>query len=142
MSDTVTVQATPWYGSTGFWNGVILAASGLVVGFPTAEGQTAVGALFALFASGNAIRLALKGTKIDLKAWITNKNTWNYIGATVVAIVPAIPVGLFEKVGELATAALGGNWQGILTALFSIGTMLYFWLKPTTTPGTATNTTR
>jgi hypothetical protein len=142
MSNTVTVTASPWYASSGFWNGVILAASGLVVGFPTEAGQDGVAALFALFASGNAIREALRGKTVDLKAWITNKNTWNYIGATVVAIVPAIPVGLFEKVGELATAALGGNWQGILTALFSIGTMLYFWLKPTTTPGTATNTTR
>lgn len=134
MSDTPAVQTTPWYGSTGFWNGLILAASGLVVGFPTAEGQSAVGALFALFASGNAIRLALKGAKIDLKAWISNKNTWNYIGATVVAIVPTIPVGVFEKAGDLATSALGGNWQGILTALFSIGTMLYFWLKPNPAP--------
>ena len=135
MSNTVTVTASPWYASSGFWNGVILAASGLVVGFPTEAGNDGVAALFALFASGNAIREALRGKTVDLKAWITNKNTWNYIGATIIAIFPMIPADLFARLGDLATAAIGGNWQGILTALFSIGTMLYFlFKKPTTTP--------
>lgn len=143
MSNTVTVTASPWYASSGFWNGVILALGGLVIGFPTGSAHDIVASLFALFASGNAVREALRGKTIDVKAWITNKNTWNYIGATIIAIFPMIPADLFTRLGDLATAAIGGNWQGILTALFSIGTMLYFlFKKPTTTPGTATNTTR
>ncbi len=143
MSNTVTVTASPWYASSGFWNGVLLAASGLVVGFPTEAGNDGVAALFALFASGNAIREALRGKTVDLKAWITNKNTWNYIGATIIAIFPMIPADLFARLGDLATAAIGGNWQGILTALFSIGTMLYFlFKKPTTTPEPAPGTAR
>ena len=97
MSNTVTVTASPWYASSGFWNGVILAASGLVVGFPTEAGNDGVAALFALFASGNAIREALRGKTVDLKAWITNKNTWNYIGATIIAIFPMIPADLFTR---------------------------------------------
>ena len=130
---STTTKTTPWYGSTGFWNGVILAASGLLVGFPTGPGHDAVSAIFALFASGSAIREALSGKHVDFKGWILNKNTWNYIGATVVAIVPALPIDMFSKAGDLVASAIGGNWQGILTALFSIGTMLYFWLKPNPT---------
>jgi len=44
----------------------------------------------------------------------------------VIAIFPMIPADLFTRLGDLATAAIGGNWQGILTAVFSIGTMIYF----------------
>jgi len=124
-----TTTQTKWYASSGFWNGVILAFSGLVVGFPSGAAHDIVASLFAIFASGAAAREALKGKTIDVKAWITNKNTWNYIGATVIAIFPMIPADLFTRLGDLATAAIGGNWQGILTALFSIGTMVYFWFR-------------
>lgn len=135
MSNTTETTPSKWYASSGFWNGVILALSGLVVGFPTGEGHDIVASLFALFASGNAIREFLRGKTVDFKGWITNKNTWNYIGTTIVAIFPMIPSDLFTRLGDLATAAIGGNWQGIITALFSIGTMVYFiFKKPEPTP--------
>lgn len=131
-----TTEQTPskWYASSGFWNGVILALSGLVVGFPTGEGHDIVASLFALFASGNAIREFLRGRTVDVKAWLLNRNTWNYLGATIIAIFPMLPADLFTRLGDLAAAAIGGNWQGILTALFSIGTMIYFLVKKPATP--------
>lgn len=129
-----TTVKTPWYGSSGFWNGVILVLSGLVVGFPTGAAHDAIAALFALFASGAAIREGLSGKHLQFKSWVNDKNTWNYLAATLVAIVPSIPVGFVQSVGELVSSALGGNWQGILTAVFSVGTMLYFWLRPKPAP--------
>jgi hypothetical protein len=141
MSEIVK-SSTKWYASSGFWNGVILAFGGLVIGFPAGDARDVVAALFALFASGNAIREALRGAKFNLKEWLKNGNTWNYLGATVIAIFPMIPIDLFPRIGELVSAALGGNWQGIITALFSIGTMLYFWLKPKPTPVPLPNNTK
>jgi len=46
-----------------------------------------------------------------------------------VAIVPALPGDFFLRVRDLIDSILGGNWQGIVTALFSIATMLYFIIK-------------
>ncbi len=125
---------TPWYGSTGFWNGLVLALSGLVVGFPAGDSSNAIAALFALFASGNAIRDGLSGKHLDVKAWALSKNTWNYLAATIVAIVPMFPAEIVQSAGDAVAAAIGGNWQGIFVAVFSIGTTLYYWLKPSGKP--------
>lgn len=125
-----TQSSTKWWGSSGFWNGLVLAVSGLFVGFPTGAASDAVSAIFALVTSGMAIRSGLSGKHPDWRAWLANKNTWNYLGATIVAILPTVPVGLFQEIGNAVSAALGGNWQGILVAVFSIGTMIYYWLRP------------
>jgi len=121
-----------WQG-TNFWIALILAFGGLFVGFPESDARNIVGAIFAAIASAGAIREKLKGaTKVDWKDWLRSPNTWNYIGAAVVAIVPALPGDFFLRVRDLIDSILGGNWQGIVTALFSIATMLYFIIrKPT-----------
>lgn len=121
-----------WQG-TNFWIALILAFGGLFVGFPESDARNIVGAIFAAIASAGALREKLKGaTKVDWKDWLRSPNTWNYIGAAVVAIVPALPGDFFLRVRDLIDSILGGNWQGIVTALFSIATMLYFIIrKPT-----------
>jgi len=49
-----------------------------------------------------------------------------------------IPVDLFARLGDLARAAIGGNWQGIVTAVFSIATILYYIFRKPATVATAT----
>lgn len=112
--------------SSNFWIALVLTIGGLWVGFPEGEAQGTVSALFALIASAGLLRNKLKDLQIDWRAWLSSKNTWNYLAAALTAAIPAIPLDLFDRLQDLATALIGGNWQGILTALFSIGTMLYY----------------
>lgn len=118
-----------WQG-TNFWVALVLFFGGLFVGFPDGEAKHAVEAVFAAIAAVFAVRERVKGLGIDWKAWITSKNTWNYLGAFVTAIIPAIPLDLFARLNDLAVAIIGGNWQGIVTSVFSIATILYYLLKP------------
>ncbi len=133
------MNKTKFWQGTNFWVALVLAIGGLFVGFPEGEAHNIVAAIFAVIAGAGAIREKVKGG-VDVKAWVSSKNTWNYIAAAVTAAIPMIPADLFSRLHELATAAIGGNWQGIVTASFSIATMIYYiFRKPKTTPGTATN---
>ncbi len=116
-------------GGTNFWVAITLAFGGLFVGFPEGEAKIVVESIFAGVAGIFALREKLKSTKIDWKAWIASKNTWNYLGTAIVSIVPAIPLELFQRLGELGTSILGGNWQGIAAAVFSIATILYYLIR-------------
>ena len=118
-----------WQG-TNFWIALVLAFGGLFIGFPEGEARNIVSGIFGLIATAGLFREKLKtSVKVDWKDWIRSPNTWNYIGAAVVAIVPALPSDFFTRVRDLIDAILGGNWQGIVTALFSIATMIYFIIK-------------
>jgi len=118
-------QKSPWE-SSNFWIAVVLAVGGLFVGFPQDEARWFVEALFGIVASVGLIREKVKNTSVDWKAWLRSVNTWNYLAAAVVALIPAIPSELFVRLRDLADASLSGNWQGIITALFSIGTIIYY----------------
>ena len=122
----MSTQTQKWYQSPNFYTALILAFGGLFVGFPEGEGRVLVGSVFGTISAAMLIRQRLKTSTVDWRAWLTSKNTWNYLAAAVTAILPIIPVDLFNRLRDLADAALGGNWQGIITALFSIGTMIYY----------------
>ena len=124
-----------WQG-TNFWIALILAFGGVFVGFPEGEAKYAIEAIFATIAALFAVREKVKDLTIDWKAWITSKNTWNYLAAALTAVFPLIPLDLFAKLNELITAIIGGNWQGIVTAIFSIATMLYYIFRKPTQPTT------
>lgn len=123
----MSTQATakPFWQSTNFWTTTALLVGGLFVGFPDGEARTAVGLIFAIMASVGAIRERLKTSTLGWKAWISNKNTWAYLGVIVTAIVPILPGELFQHFGTIAEAAIGGNYQGILVGLFSAIPIIY-----------------
>lgn len=123
-----------WQG-TNFWIALVLAVGGLFVGFPQGEARDIVAAVFALIGAAGAIREKVKDLQIDWRAWLGSKNTWNYIATVFVSIFPMLPADLFARLADLFNALLGGNWQGVVTAVFSIATMLYyiFVKKPTAT---------
>jgi len=123
------VEKKFWQG-TNFWVAFALLAAGLsTVVIPDDLVRAVIMGASAFLSGLFLIREKVKGAGIDLKAWLASKNTWNYLATVVIAIVPTIPADLFTRLHELATAILGGNWQGIVTALFSIATMLYFIIK-------------
>ena len=118
-----------WQG-TNFWIALILAVGGLFVGFPEGEARAIVAGLFGLVAAAGAFREKLKGvTVVPWRDWLRSPNTWNYIAAAVTATLPALPVDFFQRLRDLIDALLGGNWQGVVTAVFSIATMLYYIIR-------------
>jgi len=117
------VNKSFWQG-TNFWVAIILLIGGFFVGFPQEDAVTAVNGVFALVATIFGIREKVKGT-VTFKEWIAGSNTWNYIAAAVVSIIPAIPLELFHSLKEILQAAVGGNWQGIAVGVFSLATIVY-----------------
>lgn len=128
MSATQTTGG-PWWLSTNFALTAVLLVGGLFVGFERADAVTGVTAVSTFIALFGALREKIKG--VDFKAWIGNKNTWAYLGTIVVTFVPAIPVELFQHAGDIAAAAIGGNYQGILVGLFAAIPIIYnLFFKP------------
>lgn len=134
MANTTQTKATggPWWLSTNFALTVSLLVGGIFVGFDSADAQSGVASIAGLIATIGAIREKVKGT--DFKGWLTNSNTWAYIGTIVVTFVPTLPVELFQQLGDIARSAIGGNWQGILVGVFALGTTLYQIFKPKPAP--------
>ena len=101
MENTANQPLKFWQG-TNFWIALVLAVGGLFVGFPEGDARNIVGGVFALIASAGALREKLKGAAIvNWKDWIRSTNTWNYIGAAIVAIVPALPGDFFLRLRDL-----------------------------------------
>lgn len=121
---------TKFWQGTNFWIALVLAIGGLFVGFPADDARNLIASLFGTIAGAGLLREKLKGIqKVDWKTWLRSPNTWNYIAAFVTAIIPTIPATLFTDLRSLVDSLLGGNWQGIVTALFSIATMIYYIIK-------------
>lgn len=122
-------KAAPWWLSTNFALTFIMLIGGLFVGFDKVDAQTGVASIASLIAVFGAVREKVKG--LDVKAWLSNKNTWAYLGTIVVTFVPILPGELFQHLGSIAEAAIGGNYQGILVCLFSAIPIIYnLFIKP------------
>jgi hypothetical protein len=128
MINTTQTSGGPWWLSTNFALTVVLVIGGFFVGFDRVDAQTGVTALAGAVAAFGALREKIKG--VDFKGWLGNTNTWAYLGTIVVTFVPTLPVELFQQLGDIASAAIGGNWQGILVGVFALGTTLYQIFKP------------
>lgn len=120
---------TKFWQGTNFWVAAVLAIGGIFVGFPADNARLFVEMLVGTVASAFLIREKVKGLHPDWLAWIKSPNTWNYLATAIIAIVPAIPAELFQRLRELLDAALIGNWQGIVSGVFSIATIIYYIVK-------------
>ena len=101
---------------------------GFFVGFPQDDAKHFVEMLFATIAGGFALREQLKNLRPDAEKWLLSGNFVNYLLAGIVAIVPNFP-NIGEPLQQTLTGIIGGNWQGILTGVFSLATMLFYWVK-------------
>lgn len=126
-----TSKAAPWWLSTNFALTFIMLIGGLFVGFDKVDAQTGVASIASLIAVFGAVREKVKG--VDVKAWISNKNTWAYLGTIFVTFIPMLPGELFQHLGSIAEAAMGGNYQGVLVGLFAAIPIIYnLFFKPKT----------
>jgi hypothetical protein len=127
-----------WWQSSNFWTAVVLVIGGFFVGFPEVAGTEAVAGVFALIAVGKTLHNYFKTAAFDWRSWLDDANFWNYLATVVVAVFPTLPSGAIENLETAVRSAIGGNWQGLIIALFSLGTILYKTLKPQPgDPGTA-----
>ena len=107
--------------STNFWTAVVLLVGSVWVGFPEGAAGQAVGAVFALVASGAIIRNFVKSAgKPNLLQALMSSNFWAQLGTVVVSVLPLIPAQAITDLETIVQSILGGNWQGAIVAAFSL----------------------
>lgn len=133
-----TAQSVPTlkdsFFSTNFILAVVLLFGGLFVGFPEGEARTLVAGLFTVIGSVGAFRVFFKNAEFSPRKWITNSNTWNYLSTIFIALFPVLTPEFFPAAKNVLDAALTGNFQGILTALISLGTIVWNIFKTSQIP--------
>jgi hypothetical protein len=122
--------------STNFILAVVLLVGGLFVGFPKGEAEKVVASLFTLIGSVGAFRVFFKTAEFSPVKWIQNSNTWNYLSTIFIALFPVLTPDVFTALRAAIEAGIGGNWQGILTALISLATILWNVFKNAKLPKT------
>jgi len=111
--------------STNFWLNVALLVGGLFA--LSADVVTNV------FAAGVSI-IAFVGAfrslvqKPDLRAWLTDANTWVYLANILLVLIPSIPVDMFRHMYDFFVSLLGKDYQGVILALFSLTNIVLRWL--------------
>lgn len=125
----------PFYQSTNFWISVLLAGGALFVGFPEGQARDLVASMFGLISAFGVVRNYFKtGPQFEWKKF-GSANFWNYVAAFVTAMVPVnLPPELFTSLQDMASAIIGGNWQGILVAVFSVASIVYHIIQSNTGP--------
>lgn len=125
------MKQNPFYTSSNFWTFVVLTIGALFVGFPEGAAKETVSAVFALIAAGKGLQEWIKNRPAFKPATAINQsNFWGYLATAVTAAVPIIPLEAFDYLQDAIAAAIGGNWQGIFTALIGLATIVYNLVKP------------
>ena len=120
----------PFYTSSNFWTFLALAIGALFVGFPEDAAKETVSAIFAIFAAFRGVREWIKNNpKFKEEGEDNNSNFWAYLATAVTAAFPLVPIEIFDNLQAIIAAAIGGNWQGVFTALFALATILYNLLR-------------
>lgn len=131
MTDSKKITSntkTPFWQGSNFYVALVLMIGGFFVGFPEGDAKHFVEMLFATVAGGFGLREQLKNLRPDAEKWVLSGNFVNYLMAAIVAVVPTFP-NIGEALQQTLSGILGGNWQGILTGIFSLATMLFYWVK-------------
>jgi len=137
MSNTAT---TPWWQGTNFYIAAIMASLGVSFGIQEQEVGALVTPVFAIISAAGLIRERIKAATPNWGEWIKSKNTWNYLTAAIIQIVPNLPAGLGEKIFEVVQAVIGKNWTATITGIISVATIIYFWLFAPKRTAVATDT--
>lgn len=125
----MSTETKKWYQGTGFYIAAIMSVFGFFIGLQEQDVSGLVQYAFGIVGAGLAVRQKIKKAGIDLKAWITNPNTMAYLGTAVVAIVPKIPIEIFDKLNEVIVALFNKNYSALIAGVFNIATIAYFAIK-------------
>jgi len=125
----MSTQTTKWYQGTNFWVSAIMAVGGISIGLSENDVRELVTYLFGGIGVAFAIREKVKGSGIDIKRWISSKNTWNYLFAAVATIFPAVPPEWFTRGAEIAGAISTKNYTVLLSGLFALAVSIFYFIR-------------
>ena len=115
---------SPFLG-TNFWVNALLFI-GSLWGLQAATANTVVVAIFGLVGAVFAVRSFVVSAKFaGFKTWAKDPNTWSYLSAIVLAILPAAS-DLVPALKDLTDAFISGNWASVITAGLSFLTIVYY----------------
>jgi len=115
---------SPFLG-TNFWVNALLLI-GSLWGLQAATANTVVIAVFGLVGAVFAVRGFVVSAKFaGFKAWAKDPNTWSYLSAIVLAILPTAS-DLVPALKDLTDAFISGNWASVITAALSFLTIVYY----------------
>lgn len=124
--NTVSINVKKFWQSSNFWATLALAIGGLFTGFNEELSNQFIAGIFTVLALGKQLHEFFKETGKFDKTKLWSSNFWAYLGVIISGIVTvSLPPELFESIRLVIKNAVEGNWQGILTALFTLGTILY-----------------
>ena len=115
---------SPFLG-TNFWVNALLFI-GSLWGLQAATANTVVVAVFGLVGAVFAVRGFVVSAKFaGFKTWAKDPNTWSYLSAIVLAILPTAS-DLVPALKDLTDAFISGNWASVITAGLSFLTIVYY----------------
>ena len=128
-----TIEINAFWHSPDFWIAAVMVIGGLWAGFSTEMANDLVHKLFAFLASAGGVYKYVRESQPNFKKWIGSKNTWNYLAIifTMVFGTAVIPPGFWDALQRLAEALFGDtlDWQAIFGAVFSLATVIYYWVR-------------
>ncbi|MEM9930916.1 MAG: hypothetical protein AAF840_13930 [Bacteroidota bacterium] len=126
-----------FYEGTNFWVALTLLVAGAWTGFNTETGNAITSFVIASFGAVFAVRQMIKTPRRSLQEWWRSNNTKNYLGAILVAVFGEGATQLIPLLNDLLEAIQVGNITGILTALLSFATILYYLIRNPQPPNSA-----
>jgi hypothetical protein len=139
MSDTKTRSSatlevpTKKVMGTNFFVQLIMLVGSLFsfFAFKEAEVGAVVASVFGILGFGGAIREGYKvyGAKANFMAWLSSPNTWSYLSAIVAYVLPSLSPDFAATAQKLTDALFAGNYQQVITAGFSLLSIIFFSIK-------------
>ena len=124
--------AKKWWQSTNFFAASILFFAG-IWGLNSAEFDLSVKSLvmqvYTLVGTAGALRVYLVNAKLNLKGWLGNANTYQYLVAILTGFVSNIPADADDKLFDLVNAIKTGNIGIIISASVTFAVFAWNWWK-------------
>jgi hypothetical protein len=125
---TKAAEPKKWWESTGFFTSSILFFSG-AWGLYSAEFEgsikSAVMLVYTLVGTGAALRMYLVKAKLNVKAWLGDARTYEYLVAALAGIIPNLPADADDKLFDLVRAVKTGNIGIIISAAVTFAVFVW-----------------
>lgn len=135
--------AKKWWESTNFFASAILFFAGMW-GLNSADFDLSVKSLvmqiYTLVGTAGIFRTYLVNAKLNIKAWLSNGNTYQYLVAALTGTIPNLPADADDKLFDLVEAIKTGNIGIIISAAVTFAVFAWNWWK--SQPGKAPASTK
>ena len=125
---TKTAEPKKWWESTGFFTSAILFLAG-AWGLNSAEFEgsikSAVMLVYTLVGTGAALRMYLVKAKLNVKAWLGDARTYEYLVAALAGIIPNLPADTDDRLYSLVQAIKTGNIGIIISAAVTFAVFVW-----------------